>query len=162
MKTLISILLLVAAVAPAQAGSSQAERDELTRAAEEVLRPGTFALFIIPPSTGPLNESVVKGLSVFGGPSSLVKSAMSTLRECRKRKFNLAVACKTEGKGRATMLAALKALKKEDKLDGMTIYYLIPPDTELAEMTIALGAKPVFKKPNQSITDNSGASPLRV
>jgi hypothetical protein len=149
MKTVISIILLVAAVASAQASSSQTERDEFTRAAEEVLRPGTFALFIIPPSTGPLNESVVKGLSLFGGPSSLVKSAMGTLRECKKRRLDLAVACKTEGKGRATMLAALKSLK-EEKLDGMTIYYLIPPDTELAEKTVALGAKPVFKKmPNQ-------------
>jgi len=118
MKTVISIIFLIAAVASAQASSPQAEHGELTRAAEEVLRPGTFALFIIPPSTGPLNESAVKGLSSFGGPSSLVKSAMSTLRECKKRKLNLAVACKTEGKGRATMIAALKFLK-EEKLDGI-------------------------------------------
>jgi hypothetical protein len=161
MKTFVSIILLVVAVASAHAQSTAAEREELTRAAEEVLRPGTFALFIVPPSTGPLNESVVSGLSLFGGPSALVKSAVRTLRECKRRTLDLAVACKTEAKGRATMLAALKSLNDE-RLEGMTIYYLIPPDAELAKKTEALGAKPVFKKPNQSTTDNFGAAPRRV
>jgi len=100
MKILISITLLFLAATSLQASYSQSERDEFVREAEEVLRSGTFTVSLIPPSTGPMNESVVKVFSLFGRPSRLVKSALKTLRECEKRKLNLAVACASEGKGR--------------------------------------------------------------
>lgn len=149
MKTFTFYIILSAFTIAAHAASTQTERAGFIRQAEEQLRPGTFALFIIPPSTGSLNESVVKGFSLFGGPSRLVKNAARTLLECQKRELDLAVACKSEAKLRVTMIAALKALK-EEKLGGMTIYYLLPPNTDLAEMTVARGANPIFQKSNQS------------